>query len=86
MEDQKRYKNYGSHIVLTPKIDNDVNLCVSNLTDFVIGCWNVQVIKEIFVEEEQKVVMNISLSSTWPVYIKFWWPTSDELFLVRSTY
>lgn len=51
----------GAHIVPTPRSNSDPNLRVA-LTDFENYRWDEARIREVFVEEEQHLVMEIPLA------------------------
>ena len=45
-----------------------------------------ELIQQVFVEEEWSSILGIPLSRSWPDDHQYWWPTSDGVFSVRSCY
>lgn len=76
----------GNHVVPTMKTDSDPDLRVCDLLDFNGGGWNVDMVKQSFIEEEWGSILNIPLSRFWPRDSRFWWPARNGLFTVRSCY
>ncbi|KNA02870.1 hypothetical protein SOVF_214550, partial [Spinacia oleracea] len=63
-----------------------MNMRVSYLIDYENRCWNEERVREVFVEEEQRLVYAIPLSSQWPCDSYYWWPTSNGIYSVKSAY
>lgn len=76
----------GSHFVPTPRSTSDPELRVSDLIDFEGQRWNEEVLREVFVEDEQQLVLDLPLSPSWPRDLLYWWPTSNGIYSVRSAY
>lgn len=76
----------GSHCVPTPKHDSDMNMVVSELVDADGVGWNVELVKQTFVEEEWEQILSLPLPRFGAVDRLFWWPTRNGLFTVRSCY
>lgn len=76
----------GSHFVLTPKVDSDMTLRVCDLLEPDRGGWNVDLVKQVFHENEWDSILNIPLSRFRVPDRRFWWPSRDGIFSVKSCY
>lgn len=76
----------GAHIVPTPLQGYDPEIRVSDLIDAEGRSWDVDKVTANFVEEEQKVILDIPLSNVWQCDYVYWWPASNGLYSVRSGY
>ncbi|XP_010696345.1 uncharacterized protein LOC104908875 [Beta vulgaris subsp. vulgaris] len=56
----------GSHCVPTPSHDSNRDLRVCDLIGASRGGWNVELIQQVFVEEEWSSILGIPLSRSWP--------------------
>lgn len=76
----------GTHFVPSPYGNIDEELRVSELLDHANNCWNVDAISAVFVEDERQAVLDIPLPQSCRGDSRYWWPTSDGLYTVRSGY
>lgn len=70
----------------SPSLDSALDMRVSELIDFERGCWDVEVVKATFIEEEWDLILDIPLSWSWPNDRRFWWPNADSKYSVKSWY
>lgn len=75
------------HVTPIPKNESnpDVHMQVNELIDFENGCWNSSLIADMF-SKDQNLILEISLSQSWPTVKRYWWPTSDGTYTVKSGY
>lgn len=76
----------GAHRVPTMQEGGDVNMRVHELIDFGTGEWDLEKVDATFCEEDKQAIVDIPLSRLWPNDKRYWWPTSDGLYSVRSGY
>lgn len=76
----------GTHLVPTPLQDSNLELMVSDLLDTTTGCWKVDVVTTTFRDDERQQVLDIPLPSHWCSDSRYWWPTKDGNYTVKSGY
>ena len=76
----------GSHLVPTPQVDSDMTLKVSALIDYDTMTWNVDLVHQTFQEDDWPLILNIPLSRFRPNDRRYWWPSRNGLFSVKSCY
>lgn len=76
----------GTHFVPSPINNADEELQVSSLLDRENNCWNMEAVSAAVVEEDRQAVLDIPLPQSWRADSRFWWPTSDGIYTVRSGY
>lgn len=76
----------GTHLVPTPLQDSNLELMVSDLLDTTAGCWKVDVVTTTFRDDERQQVLDIPLPSHWCSDSRYWWPTKDGNYTVKSGY
>lgn len=59
---------------------------VAELIDEDNGVWRQDMIREIFSEEESRMICDVPLVPTLPNDQRFWWPTKDGCFSVKTCY
>ncbi|KAK1383248.1 hypothetical protein POM88_020983 [Heracleum sosnowskyi] len=48
--------------------------------------WYSSLVAEIFSDEDQKLILDIPMSLSWPSDKSYWWPTSDGMYTIKSGY
>lgn len=76
----------GTHIVPTPKADNNLDLRVSELIGYDHGCWDIEALNVVLNVEDRKKVLQLPLSRSLPRDNRFWWPTSHGCYTVKTGY
>jgi len=74
------------HSVQSPTRLLEKNSLVGELIDYSQGVWKKEIIAEIFMPEEAKVIENIPLSPCFPPDRLIWKETKDGQFSIRSAY
>ena len=76
----------GAAVVPTPKEDSDMQLRVCELIDSAGGGWNIDAVRQTFIEDEWGAILNIPLSQFGPPDHRYWWPSRHGIFSVKSCY
>ncbi|KAL2935345.1 hypothetical protein RDABS01_018463, partial [Bienertia sinuspersici] len=76
----------SSSIVPTPNVNCNPNMLVEELIDAERGVWDADLIRSIFNEEESKIILDLPLASPLPNDQRYWWPTKNGIFTVKSYY
>jgi hypothetical protein len=76
----------STHRVTSPPTFLDCNSTVCALIDEHMKRWNTQLLEELFINEEAKVIQSIPLSCTHQEDIQIWRGTKNGLFTMKSAY
>lgn len=63
-----------------------IYMTLPDLIDFQNGTRNVDLINELFHEEERNLILDMLLSSDWPEDRLYWWHTENGEYSVHSNY
>ena len=76
----------NAHLVPSPHGNMNGEMRVSELLDFENGGWNVAVVNATFAGGERQWVLDIPLPLSWRGDSRYWWPTLNGTYTVRSGY
>lgn len=75
-----------THIVPSPTTATNLDMRVCELLDFDNGCWNVDAVNATFIEDERQQVLDIPIPLKWRNDSRFWCPSLDGAYTVKSGY
>ncbi|KAL2929163.1 hypothetical protein RDABS01_034574 [Bienertia sinuspersici] len=76
----------SSSIVPTPNLNSSPELMVCNLINSESGKWDIEALRLHFTEADVHAILDVPLVYPLTKDMRFWWPTHDGIYTVKSGY